>query len=108
MVPSLSDAVAANVTMPTRVLRGWSAMKLFAAVCAATMRLGWTSAARMLPDTSMARITVSCCEGSVTTAAGRAIAISINATAARNRNGGMWRRNRRALLCASLTMLKLA
>ena len=44
------------------------------ASCAATMRLGLTSVARMLPETSIARITVSCCDGSVTTAVGRAIA----------------------------------
>ena len=42
------------------------------------MRFGLTSVARMLPETSIARMTVSCCDGSVTTAAGRAIATSIS------------------------------
>ena len=69
-----SAAVPAKDTMPIRVVIGWSAMNALAAFCAATSRLGSTSVARMLPETSMARITVSCCEGSVTTAVGRATA----------------------------------
>ena len=77
-----TDAVAANDTTPMRVDDGCRAMKAFAASCAATRRLGLTSVARMLPETSIARITVSCCDGSVTTAVGRAIAtiISVSAT----------------------------
>ncbi len=81
------DAVAANETTPMRVVFGWSATNARAASCAATIRLGFTSVARMLPETSIARITVSCADGSVTTAAGRAIATSIRISAARNRSG---------------------
>ena len=73
--------------------RGWSSMNALAAACAAAMRLGLTSAARMLPDTSIARIIVSCCDGSVTTAAGRAIASIISVSASRNSTGGTWRRH---------------
>ena len=62
-----TDAVAANDTTPMRVVFGCSATNARAASCAATMRLGLTSVARMLPETSIARITVSCCDGSVTT-----------------------------------------
>ena len=97
-----TDAVAANDTTPMRVVFGWSATNARAASCAATMRLGLTSVARMLPETSIARITVSCCDGSVTTAAGRAIATSISARAPRNSSGGTCRRKRWPALIASL------
>ena len=63
-----------------------------AAFCAATSRLGCTSVARMLPDTSMARMMVCWLEGRVTTATGRAAASSMAAMASRNSTGGMWRR----------------
>ena len=75
---------------PSRV-RGSSARKALAASCAATSRLGWTSVARMLPDTSIARMMVCWCDGSVTTAIGRAAASSIATMASRNSSGGMWR-----------------
>ena len=87
-----SAAVPANETMPMRVNGGWSAMKAFAASCAATSRFGCTSVARMLPDTSIASTTVLCCEGSVTTAVGRATASSMHVSARRNSTGGTWRR----------------
>ena len=63
-----------------------------AASCAATSRLGWTSVARMLPDTSIARMMVCWFDGSMTTAIGRAAASSMAARASRNSSGGMWRR----------------
>ena len=44
-----TDAVAANDTTPMRVVFGCSATNARAASCAATMRLGLTSVARMLP-----------------------------------------------------------
>ncbi len=75
-----------------RVVVGCAAMNAFAASCAATRRLGLTSLARMLPETSIARITVSCCEGSVSTAAGRATARIISVSATRNSSGGTCRR----------------
>src|SRR5260370_14038466 len=101
-------AVAANDTTARRVLRGWSATKLRAAACAAAMRVGETSAARMLPEASIARITVSYWYGSVTTAAGLAMAISIEISASRKIRGGRWRRNLREAPMASCTMLRLA
>src|SRR5438309_1817917 len=67
-----SAALPAKATMPMRVVPGMSLRKARAAACAAASRVGFTSSARMLPETSIARITVSCCEGNVTTAAGRA------------------------------------
>ena len=78
--------------MPTRTLSGWSAMKALAAFCAATRRFGSTSLARMLPETSIARITVSCEDGSVITALGRAIAMMSSTSAVAIRNGGTCRR----------------
>ena len=101
-------AVPANETMPTRTWRGSSARKALAAACDATRRLGLTSVARMLPDTSIARMMVSCCEGSVTTAIGRDAASSIAARASRNSAGGTWRRNPGPLPIASLTSDRLA
>ncbi len=85
-------AVPANATTPIRVRRGCSATKARAAAWEATSRLGRTSVARMLPETSMARITVSWWEGSVTTALGRATARSIETSESRKRSGGRWRR----------------
>jgi hypothetical protein len=75
-----------------------------AAFCAATSRFGWTSVARMLPDTSMARMMVCWLEGRVTTATGREAASSIAAIASRNSAGGMWRRTCWPGPIASLTM----
>jgi hypothetical protein len=63
-----SAAVAENSTTPMRVAAGCSAMNDFAAACAAARRLGCTSSARMLPETSIARTTVSWFEGRVITA----------------------------------------
>jgi hypothetical protein len=103
-----SDAVPANATMPTRVLRGCSLMNVFAATCAAVMRSGSTSFARMLPETSRERMMVSCCEGRRTTAAGRATAAIITISATRKSSGGTWRRRRCAAPMASLTMVRLA
>ena len=54
-----TDAVAANATTPMRVSRGWAATKFRAAARAAAMRVGATSVARMLPEASIARTTVS-------------------------------------------------
>ena len=82
-------ALPAKATMPTFTVRGNSLMKLLAASCAATSRLGSTSAARMLPDTSIARMMVSRWDGSMTIALGRASATSITTTPRRSRSGGM-------------------
>jgi hypothetical protein len=72
------------------------------------MRDGSTSVARMLPETSIARMTVSWCAGSVITALGRAIAVSIAASAANRIAGGRWRRHHRPLPIASFTSSRLA
>ena len=103
-----TDAVAANETTPIRVVFGCSATNARAASCAAAMRLGLTSVARMLPDTSIAMMTVSCCDGSVTTAAGRAIARIIKVRATRNNAGGTCRRRRWPVPSASRMIERLA
>ena len=103
-----SDAVPANDTTPMRVLCGWSSMNARAAAWAAASRFGSTSLARMLPDTSMANMTVSFIDGRVMTAAGRATASSITMMDSRNSSGGIWRRMRWAGPIASLTMARLA
>ena len=97
-------AEPANATMPTFTWRGNSARNALAAACAASSRLGLTSVARMLPETSMARMMVCWFDGSVTTACGRAAASSIAASASRNSAGGMWRRIDWPGPIASLTM----
>ena len=90
-------AVPANDTTPTRTVRGRSVTKVLAASCAATMRLGCTSVARMLPDTSIARMMVSCCDGSVITAVGRDAANSSAASASSSSAGGTMAAPARAL-----------
>jgi hypothetical protein len=94
--------------MPTLTLRGSSVRKAFAAFCAATRRLGLTSVARMLPETSMARMMVSWVIGRLTTANGRDAANSMAVMASRNNTGGMWRRMLWLVPRASLTMDRLA
>ena len=103
-----SDAVPAKATMPMRVERGCSLMKVLAAFCAAVMRSGSTSFARMLPETSSDRMMISCWEGSLTTAAGRATAAIMIASATRNSSGGTWRRKRCPAPMASFTIVRLA
>ena len=75
-----------------------------AAFWAATSRLGWTSVARMLPETSIASMTVCWVEGRVITAIGREAETSIAAMASRNSAGGIWRRTLWAGPMASLTI----
>ena len=101
-------ALPAKATMPTLTVRGSSFRKLLAASWAATSRFGWTSAARMLPDTSIARMMVCWFDGSTTTAIGRAAASSIAVSASRNKSGGMWRRTLWPALMASRTIDRLA
>ena len=91
-----------------RVERGGSAMNCLAAACAAASRVGCTSVARMMPETSIARMIVSCCVGSVMTAAGRAMARIIAASAPRNSSGGMCRRMRGPAPIAFFTSAMLA
>ena len=103
-----SAALPAKATTPMRVRRGCADTNSRAAACAALMREGCTSVARMLPEMSIARMTVSCRDGSVTVAVGRATATSISATASRKRLGGMWRRKAAPEPSACRTMDRLA
>ena len=98
-----STALPANVTMPAFTSRGSSLTKSLAAACAACIRLGGTSIARMLSDTSMARMIVRESLGSVTTADGRATARIVTTIASRKRIGGTCRRQRCAGPIACLT-----
>ncbi len=102
----MSAALPAKATTPMRVLEGVSLMKARAAACAAARRVGLTSSARMLPETSSARITVSCCVGSDTVAAGRASASSMRVSAASSSAGGTCRRRPTRLPSASLISAK--
>jgi hypothetical protein len=69
-------AAPATLTTPNLTCAGCSNTKLLAAAWAASMRLGWTSPARMLPELSMASITVSMRLGNNMMACGLAIASS--------------------------------
>ena len=62
--------------------------ELLGGVCAATMRLGSTSVARIDSETSIAMTIVRASDGSVTMALGRATAISTPMSASRNSSGG--------------------
>ena len=95
-------AVPAKETTATLTLRGSSATKALAASCAATSRFGWTSAARMLPETSIARTIVSCADGRVISAAGRDEREQQRASASSSSAGGTWRRQALRLPIASL------
>ena len=62
----------------------------------------------MLPDTSIARITVPSCAGAVTTMTGRASAAVMKNIAARNSAGGTCRRTPGPRPIASFTSERLA
>ena len=94
--------------MPTFTCRGSSARKALAAFWAATRRLGSTSVARMLPETSMASMMVSCCEGRAMVAKGRAEASNSAASASKNSRGGRWRRQEALPAMAWRTRARLA
>ena len=75
--------------MPICTDFGRSLTKASAASCAAVMRVGLTSEARMLPETSIARMMVPFCEARVMTAAGRAMAMIRSVSATRSNAGGI-------------------
>ena len=77
--------------MPTRTLLGKSLKKALAAVCAASIRLGGTSCASMLRDTSMAMTNVRKSAGKVTCALGLAKPINAQAKASQSKKGGTCR-----------------
>ena len=90
---------------------GWSspaaAMNCEAAASAASSRLGAMSVAHMLRDTSRARITVVWPAGTLTMAAGRAMARTRLASARTNSANGRWRRIRDERGCATRTSDRL-
>ena len=103
-----TEAVPAKATIPTLTLRGSSAKNALAASCDAARRLGLTSVARMLPDTSMASMMVCWSDGKVTTANGREEATSMAVNDSKNSTGGTWRLKVWPLPMASRTMDRLA
>jgi len=89
-----TDALPAIETIPIRVCRCRFSTNARAADCAASSRFGLTSVARMLPDVSIARMTLLCIDGSDTSACGRETATISAHRPTRNSNGGTCRRNR--------------
>ena len=98
-------ALPAKVTSPTSKCGGSSARKVLAACCAATMRVGSTSATRMLREMSIASMIVERAQGRVTDAIGRASASSSSASARNTSAGGTCLRHRRP--SASRAMARL-
>ena len=98
----------ANDTIAMRTSFGCCWTNAFAASFAAANRVGSTSVARMLSDTSSAMTMMRCSDGRVTTALGRAMATIVAIIARRKRAGGTWRRNRWPGPIASRTRLRLA
>src|SRR5207302_6743543 len=80
-------------TTPIRTVDGWRATKARAAVLAASIRVGFTSAAAMLFEVSMARITVPSRLGVRTVVVGRASATINTASATAKKANGTWRRH---------------
>jgi len=62
----------------------------------------------MLSETSIASMMVCCCEGSVMTVDGRAMAMIIAIIDSRKSSGGMWRRRRCAGPSATFIRFTLA
>ena len=88
------SAKPANATMPIWVVDPWLWMNRDAAASAASIRLGAMSVEHMLRDTSIARITVVWPAGTLTMAAGRAMASTRLPSASTNSANGRWRRIR--------------
>ena len=88
------SAKPANATMPIWVVDPWRWMNDEAAAWAACSRLGSMSVAHMLRETSRARITVVWPAGTLTMAAGRAIASTRLPSARTNSANGRCRRIR--------------
>ena len=78
-------ALSLKETTPMRTPSGCRSTNVRAASLAASRRLGVMSSARMLPETSMVRMTVPSWEGSVTTDRGRARAKSRTVRPTRNK-----------------------
>jgi len=84
-----------NATTPIRIELGCCSAKATAAFFAASIRVGWRSFARMLFETSKARITVPSRCGRVTLMAGRASEKETSASAAAKSANGTWVGDRR-------------
>ena len=102
------EALSENDTTPMRAEALCLSTKVIAAAFAASMRFGRTSSACMLPETSIARITVPSSLGRVTTDCGRASAVSMAATARMKSAGGMCRFMPGPRPSASRTSVRLA
>jgi hypothetical protein len=87
-------APSPNATTPMRIELGCFSTKAVAASFAASRRVGSRSSARMLFETSKARITVPSRCGSPKLISGRASEKQISPTAAANSAKGRWRRQR--------------
>ena len=88
-------ALSPNATMPIRMVLGCRSAKAVAAAFAAAIRVGSRSSARMLFDTSKARITVPSRCGSAKLMVGRASPTQTRTSATANSANGTCRRHRR-------------
>ena len=94
-----SDVVSApwsKPTTPMSTVSGWASMNASAVCCAAASRLGATSSALMLLDTSIARMTVPALRPTGSAAAGPATATASTTTPARENHSPSWRWRRPA------------
>ena len=94
-----SDVVSApwsNPTTPMSTVSGWASMNADAACCAAASRLGATSSALMLLDTSIARMTVPALRPTGSEAVGPATATASSPTPARENHSPSGRLRRPA------------
>ena len=79
---STDSPASENATTPITTPGGWRSTIAFAAALAASSRVGWTSSAAMLPETSNVSMIVPSTRGRATVACGRAIAIANSTRAA--------------------------
>ena len=86
-------ALPANATSPSRNRRGNESTNARTARCAALIRVGSTSVARIDCDTSTASITVAVSRGTWTARAGRANAMTMSTSASSRHAAARWRRH---------------
>ena len=91
-----------NDTSPIFTLFGTFSANASIACCAAPRRVGFTSEARIEPETSTSRTTVACFDVTETVARGRASAAVAAASASRNSASGTQRRHGRR--CCATTV----
>ncbi len=94
---STVTALSPNATTPILIELGCFSTKARAATLAASIRVGLRSLARMLFETSKARITVPSRSGTGRLTVGRARPNTTSAIPAAKSANGMWRRRRRRL-----------